>query len=283
MNNTIQGDVNLRARGTLAGNVVVADKLILEDALNYEGCRLMPGGEAGNLGIITLKQGLIIGKRLFVEADIKDADASADLVKVEGDLVITTKGLLVFTIVPDVVKPQPARFKLMEYSGEFSGDVSKIAVRGLQGISYSIKNEEQALWLVINEQRDTAQGVRWTGAESTLWDYQSANFSLNGESTEFVAEDGIVIGDDAEKTTIQIDELMPVSGVTLENDTKALTINGTGGFTGAGGFIMNGKGRVTLNITNSDYTGKTLINRLPTLHRSCHPHRHTYFRTCDSP
>lgn len=260
VNNNIIGDVDLRSRGTLAGNAVVNGKLKMEGALNYEGCRLMPGGEEGNIGTITLKQGLTIDKRLFVEADIHDADASADLVKVEGDLSLTDNGQLVFTIVSDTDKPKPARFKLIEYTGLFTGDLSQVAVRGLQGISYNIVNEEQSLWIVINAQRDAAQGVRWTGVESSQWDYQTANFTLNGENTEFVAGDGIIIGDDAVKTTLQIDELMPVSSVNFENDTKTITVSGTGGFTGNGDVVMNGMGRVVLNATNSNYKGKTIIN-----------------------
>ena len=53
---------------------------------------------------------------------------------------------------------------------------------------------------------------------------------------------------------------MPVSGVTFENNTKSLTLSGTGGITGAGDLVMNGQGRVTLNAANSNYTGKTIIN-----------------------
>ncbi len=260
VNNTVQGDIDLRARGTLAGNAVVTGKLNLEGALNYEGCRLMPGGESGDLGVITLKQGLDINKRLFVEADIKNADASADLVKVEGNLTIAAKGQLVFTIVPDVAKLESGRYRLMSYTGEFSGNLNNISVRGLQGISYTIKNEEQALWLVVNEQREAAQDVRWTGSESSVWDYQTSNFMLDGEQTEFVAGDAITIGDDAVKTTIQMDELMPVGSVVFENDTKAITIKGTGGFAGNGDVVMNGNGRVTLSASNSNYTGKTIVN-----------------------
>ena len=260
VNNTIQGDVHLRARGTLAGNAVVAGSLHLEGALNYEGCRLMPGSESGALGTITLQQGLTVDQRLYVETDIRDADAAADLVKVVGDLTLTDNGKLIFTIVPDTDTPQPARYKLMEYTGQCSGDLSLISVRGLQGLSYSIVNEEQAIWLVIKAQRAPAQGVRWTGAVDNLWDYQTANFSLSGESTEFVAGDGIIIGDDAVKNTLQVSELMPVSGVTFENDTKTVTVNGTGGFTGNGDVVISGKGRVVLNTTASDYTGKTMIN-----------------------
>ncbi|MBE6255541.1 MAG: hypothetical protein E7105_08540 [Prevotella sp.] len=260
VNTTVQGDIDLRARGTLAGNAVVTGKLNLEGALNYEGCRLMPGAAAGDLGVITLKQGLTIDKRMFVEADIKDADAAADLVRVEGDLTLGANGQLVFTVVPDVAKPQPARFKLLEYTGQFTGKLTQVAVRGLQGLSYNIVDENHALWLVIHEQRQAAQGVRWTGAESTLWDYQTANFTLNDEATEFVAGDAIVFDDDVVKTTIQTNELMPVSSVTFENNTKSLTLSGTGGITGTGDLVMNGQGRVTLNAINSNYTGKTIIN-----------------------
>ena len=260
VNNTIQGDIDLRARGTLAGNPVVVGQLNIEGALNYEGCRLMPGKEPGNLGVITLKKGLTIDKRLFVESDIKDADASTDLVKVEGDITLTAKGKLVFTINPDTEKPQSGRYKLMEYTGVFNGNLSQISVRGLQGISYNIVDEENAIWLVINAQRDAIQGVLWTGAESGVWDYQTPNFALNGESAEFVADDGVIIGDDAVNTTIKIDELMPVSGVTFENDTKTITINGKGGFSGNGDLVINGNGKVVLNATASDYKGKTIIN-----------------------
>ncbi len=260
VNATIQGDVDLRARGTLAGNAIVAGQLNLEGALNYEGCRLMPGAQQGDLGTITLKQGLSVNQRLFVEADIQDATASADLIHVEGDLIIGSNGQLVFTIVPDVVKPQPARYKLLDYTGQFTGSLDRIAVRGLQGLSYSIVNEEQALWLVINKQREAAEGVRWIGAESAVWDYQTANFSLDGQATEFVAEDGVVIGDDTTKPAIQLDELMPVSSLTFENETKTITLKGDGGITGKGNVVMNGTGRLVLNTTKSDYTGKTLIN-----------------------
>ncbi len=260
VNNTIQGDVELRARGTLAGNAVVAGQLKLEGALNCEGGRLMPGGAAGDLGVITLKQGLTVNQRLFVESDIRSSDALSDLVKVEGNLAITGKGQLVFTIVPDTEKPASARYPLMTYTGTFTGSLSKVEVRGLQGLSYSVVNDEQTLWLVINEQRQAAQEVQWTGSESTVWDYQTANFSLNGAATDFVAGDGVVITDEVVKNVIQVDELMPVSSLTFTNDTKTITLKGTGGLSGSGDVVMNGEGSVVMNLTKSDYTGKTIIN-----------------------
>lgn len=260
VNNTIQGNVELRARGTLAGNATVAGNLQLEGALNYEGGRLMPGTASQPLGTITLQKGLNINARLFAEMDIRNADATADLIAVNGDITIADGGSLVFTIVPDVATPQPARYRLVSYTGTFTGAADRISVRGLQGLSYSIVNEENALWLVINEQRSATDNVHWTGAESGTWDYQSDNFELNGNATEFVADDGIVFDDAAVTTNIQVNELMPVRSVTFENNTKDFTIGGTGGFTGNANLVKNGNGRVTLNTANSNYTGKTIIN-----------------------
>lgn len=258
-NTAIKGNVELRARGTLAGNAVVEGTLTLEGALNYEGGRLMPG-TATALGTLTLKKGLNINKRLFAEMNIKDADATADLIHVEGDVSLFENGTLVFTIVPDVDNPTPAEYKLLDYSGEWNGATEQIVVRGLQGLSYNIVNKDKALWLVINAQRSPSEGVRWTGAKDNNWDYQRENFSLEGNPTEFVAGDAVTIADDALQTSISIAELMPVKRVAFENETKTFTVKGDGGFSGTGDLVKNGAGRVNLTSVNSDYTGRTVIN-----------------------
>ena len=257
VNGRLDGDVELRARGTLAGNAVLAGQLRAEGALNYEGCRLMPGTEENKTGTITLQQGLSLNSRLFVESDIC-ADGT-DLVRVEGDLTLGPKAQLVFTIVTEAGKPAPGQYRLMEYTGEFSGDLTQVSLRGLEGISCSIRHEDKALWLVIHEQREMAEGVRWTGAESNVWDYQTANFMLEGKPSEFVAGDGVVIGDDAVTGTILMDQQMPVGGLTFENDTKAITLKGTGGLAGSGDVVVKGKGRVTLDVRQQTYTGRTLL------------------------
>ena len=257
VNGRLEGDVELRARGTLAGNVVLAGQLKAEGALNYEGCRLMPGTEESRTGTITLQQGLTLGTRLFVESDI--CDARTDLVRVEGDLTLSPGAQLVFTIVAEEGKPAPGQYRLMEYTGEFSGSLAQAGLRGLEGISCSLRHEDKALWLVIHEQREMAEGVRWTGAESNVWDYQTANFMLEGQPSEFVAGDGVVIGDDAVAGTILMDGQMPVGSLTFENDTKAITLKGTGGLAGNGDIVVKGQGRVTLDVRQQTYTGRTLL------------------------
>ena len=267
VNGEIAGAIDLRARGTLAGNAIVND-MTLEGALNYEGGRLAPGAtieatdnpngtENFAIGTITFKKGLTINKRIFVEMDIAD-EKTTDYLKVEGNLNVSASAI--FTIRHNDGDLEPGKYKLIAYSGNYEGDMKHFTVRGLTGLSYNIINEENAIWLVINEQRTASTGVRWTGSESQVWDYQTKNFVLNNTATEFVAQDGVEFTDEATTTTVTMNDLMPVQSVTFSNATKAYTIKGNGGISGNGSLIVNGGGNVTLNTTESDYTGATIIN-----------------------
>lgn len=255
-NGEIAGTVDLRARGTLAGNATVND-ITFEGALNYEGGRLAPGNQTSPIGSITFKNGLTLNKRTFLEMDII-SETSCDLLHIEGDLNVT--GNTVFTICHSGETIQPGKYKLIEYTGSFNGQMKYFSVRGLTGISYNITQEENAIWLIINEQRTASAGVVWTGAESNVWDYQTKNFTLDGTATEFVAQDEVEFNDDATNTNITANTLMPIQSATFNNHTKSYTFNGSGGFSGTGSLIMNGTGKLQLNTTKSDYTGATIIN-----------------------
>lgn len=245
LNGDITGTVDLRARGTLAGNGSVGN-IIFEGALNYEGGRIMP------TRTITFTNGLTIDKSTYIELNL-DQNAC---VKVNGDLSVTKPAI--FSIVASDIKE--GEYKLIEYTGTFSGKESNFSTRGLTGRSYNIVNKDGAITLVINGQRDAAENVIWTGAASKVLDYQTKNFTLNEETTAFVAGDGIVFNDDALSNTVTLNDLMPIGSATFANNTKSFTIQGNGGFSGTGDLIVNGNGKVTLNAVKSDYTGKTIIN-----------------------
>lgn len=259
VNTTIIGDVHLRARGTLAGNAVVAGRLIAEGALNYEGCRLMPGSAVRDLGTITIANGLNLDKRLFMEMDVDGRSGKADLVQVQGDVVLAKNAQIIFTIVPDAEKLAAGTYPLLTYTGTFTGQPSQLNVRGLQGLSYNIINTDHTISLVVNAQRAASDKVRWNGGESNAWDYQTPNFLLDGATTEFVAGDAIGVGDDAQKNTIQLGEVVPVAGITFDNEKKTITLQGNGGIGGNGYLLKTGAGRLNLNCLNSNYTGLTVL------------------------
>ena len=241
----ITGQLDLRARGTLAGTGIVND-LVLEGALNYEGGRIMPSG------VIVFNKGLAVNKNTFVEIDL---DKGASL-HVEGNLNVTKP--LVFTIVANQLKA--GEYKLIDFTGEFLGSEKNFSLRGLTGLSCNVVVKDQAVVLKVNEQREAAKDVMWTGAVNKVWDYQTENFTLDDQSTSFVAGDSIVFGDGAASASITVNELMPIGMATFANGSKAYTISGDGGFSGKGDVVVNATGKVTLNAVNSDYTGRTIIN-----------------------
>lgn len=243
---SINSVVHLRAKGTLSGSPVLLNTVVFEDALNYEGCRLMPHGT------MTFKKDLVMKSRVFIE--LSD---STDCLHVDGNLDVKG-GNPVFTVAFD--NPGVGRYKLIEYTGEMIGSVNRFSVRGLTGLPYSVVNRDNAVWLVIDEQRAASDNVAWTGSESSVWDYQTPNFTIGAEPTDFVAQDSLVFGDDAVRTDISVSELMPVGGVTFTNNEKTYRITGDGGFSGVGGLVFNGNGRVELSTVHSDYTGATVIN-----------------------
>lgn len=245
VNGSISGNVDLRARGILSGQGAVGS-LTFEGALNYAEGVVKP------LGTLTVNSDLTIDKNIYIEIDIDDNN----LLKVNGNL--SVKAATVFNI--DAANPQPGEYKLIEYSGTFDGNADNFSVRGLKGYSYSIINQDNGIYLKINEQREPTGDVAWTGAESAVWDYQTLNWSLDDEATAFVADDGIVFSDEAAATTVQVPELMPFSYAEVNNAVKTYTFQGDGGFSGEGTLVKNGTGRLVLNTTKSDYTGATLIN-----------------------
>lgn len=245
INGTVPGTMDLRARGTLAGTGSVGD-ITFEGALNYEGCRIMPSET------ITFRKGLNIDHKTYIELNA----TSGAKVRVEGDLSVSAP--VIFTIADaDITEGE---YVLMEYSGELSGDEKSLCIRGLNGLSYNIINKDNAIRLVINGQREATDGVAWTGAKNGVWDYQTMNFSHNGDETGFVAGDGIVFDDKAVTTVITANDLMPIGSATFTNDTKTYSITGNGGFSGTGDLIVSGQGKVMLNAVKSDYTGKTIIH-----------------------
>lgn len=256
VNKEISSPIELRARGTLAGNATV-NSISFEGALNYEGGRIAPGTEAHPIGTITFRQGLTIDRRTFLEMDITDTTA-CDRLLVEGDLTVTAP--TTFTIQHNDGELAPGKYRLIEYTGAFYGDMKHFAVHGLTGLSYEIVNEEKAIYLIINEQRTASAGVKWMGTESNVWDYQTPNFVLDGTNTEFVAGDEVLFTDEAANTTLTVTDLMPIQRATFTHSTKAYTIDGNGGFSGNGSLIMDGTGSLTLNTTQSDYTGATILN-----------------------
>lgn len=247
VNGTINGPVELRARGTLSGKAILNDTITFEGALNYEGCRLKPGNP------MISKKSMTLPGNVYLEIDSR----GMSYLSVEGDL--TFKGTNYITI--GFEEKSSGECLLAECTGTLTCDVTKLKTRGLDGINYDlVVRDNKYLVLVINPTRAPAENVVWTGAESKVWDYKAKNFALGSSPTEtpFVAGDQVIFNAQSTQKTITLNEPMVTNGVFF--DSGKYTLSGDGGISGEGNVTVNRDADVTLNMKYSDYTGKTIIN-----------------------
>ncbi len=255
VNGTISGPVDIRARGTLAGNATLNGDVTFEGALNYEGCRLMPGSDDEPYGTMTFGQNLTLPGDVYVVLNV--ADGKSGCISVNGNL--TLEGSNTFTINITDSTLTEGEFVLAQCTDTLTADSAAISTIGLEGRNYDISVSDNQIILTIHATRDPLEDVTWTGAQSALWDYKTENFQADGEATAFVSGDTVVFDDQSDVRTITVDEQMLTGGITFSHDSGEYTLSGDGGISGDGGLTLNGQGTLTMDISNS-YTGPTIVN-----------------------
>lgn len=256
LNGTVAGPVELRAKGTLSGTGTLNGDVAFEEALNYEGCRIMPGNADNVYGVMTFGKSLTLPGSVYVEVSASAGQAS--MIKVNGDLTLEGANTITVNAVGGTLVP--GDYVLAECSGTLTADPSAIAVRGLDGVNCDLSVDGNRLVLTVNETRAPQQGVVWTGNESNLWDYKAENFVAEGEATPFVTGDAVVFNDESGNRNITVDDNVSADGVTFDFDSGTYTFTGSGSIGGEGGLVKNGEGEVRMELTANSYTGQTVIN-----------------------
>ena len=268
VNGEIAGPVELRAKGTLRGNMSLKDTITFEGALNHEGCRLMPGDENNAIeGLVKSEKSIVLPGNVYLEVTAGllgttngECQPTCGRLEVEGDL--TFKGIN--TISVNLLSKEAAEYVVAQCSGRLTCDISKLNTRGLDGINYDLDLRDNKLLLIINSTRTPQDGVAWTGAESSVWDYKTHNFTVASASdgtptpTAFVSGDSVTFNTDGQRKTITINDMMVTGGVTFHSGKY--TLNGDGGLSGEGGVTVEKDADVTLSMKYSDYTGRTIVN-----------------------
>lgn len=244
VNGKVKGNVDLRARGILTGHGTIGG-ILTEGSLNEAEGVIRPSGT------LSIDSDVCIDKNTFIEIDLD----KPTLLQINGNLEVSAD--LIFLI--NAKKLEEGEYRLVSFTGTFSGDTRHLLTRGITGLSYRIVEKDHAVVLVVNGQRAPAQNVTWTGTEGSDWDYLTENWTLNGQPTTFVAGDRLLFDDSASSTTVSINELMPVAEVEV-NASKSFTFQGDGGLSGSCSLVKNGTGTLNLKTVKADYTGATIIN-----------------------
>ena len=260
LNGSSNSPIDVRAKGTLSGSVVLNGTLTLNPGLNVEGGRLSPGNglEAGKLGKILVNGAVTLPGKSNIEIDIIPEDPyKNDSLVINGDF--TANGINKIIVNGTLT---PGTYTLITWTGTFTGTLSNFDVTGLAGLPVRLVINGHDLQLVVEATR-SASGVTWTGSTDANWDYMTTNFqtiTLPHQSTFFVQNDSVLFDDSAVLTNVSLTESMITKGVRFENNTKSYTFTGAGGIGGSGNFQKTGKGLLDLGNIQSTYTGKTIYN-----------------------
>lgn len=258
VNGSISSPLYLMSRGTLAGNATIHAPVFLEGALNHEGCRFMPGNSSDRFGTITFARSLMLPGDVYIETDLETATEKTDKFIVKGNL--TLQGTNYFNINCHEASITPGIYTLAECTGTLTAEADKIKILNLDGVPYSIQLTDHTIQLVINTQRQAADNVAWVGNETASWDYLTKNFKADDKNSYFITGDKVVFDDNAQQFDIHIDNKVVTGGITFNNNEKTYTLRGDGAISGTGDLVKNGRGEVRLEMENSDFTGRTIIN-----------------------
>ncbi|MBC8097189.1 MAG: autotransporter-associated beta strand repeat-containing protein, partial [Akkermansiaceae bacterium] len=223
------------------------------------GGTISPGNGIGSPGTLTLSNAFVQTGGAIMELDLSDDPTGTiktnDLINVAGN--VTFSGSNVLVINPLNGQPPPGTYKLLQYSGSFSGNLASLAVQGLRGVPHSLANLAGAIHLIVATNR-TATNLLWAGT-GAVWDNATSSNWLRGAALEpFVPLDTVRFdntGAAAPNVTLATD-LKPSSVVV--DSTANYTFGGAGHIIGTGTLVKTNSGTLTLN-TDNEYTGRTVI------------------------
>ncbi|MEI7503503.1 MAG: autotransporter-associated beta strand repeat-containing protein, partial [Paludibacter sp.] len=259
VNGSLASPIEIRSKGSLAGNTIINGGITFDKALNIEGSRLMPGNglAADKLGKMTVNGNLNLNGKTNIEFDIiPSATYKNDSLLINGNL--TVSGINNIVVKTQNGTLPSGSFSLVKWSGTFTGTVDNFSIEGISGLPMSLVIENNTLKLVVNAVR-SAGDIKWKGTISSNWDYLSENFTLNETPTYFVNNDNVLFTDTATLKTVNLTDNLTTTKTTFNNITSAYILKGAGGIIGSGDFIKNGKGLLDIQTVSNGYNGKTLL------------------------
>ena len=261
----------LRFDGTMQSSPVWLNRHtnLISDGGHFKGgitadynATIYPGGKdkAGQLTVTNLN--LNFGSRVVFDVY---ADYSADQFTATT-LSIETKdwqngpeySTPVFEIVVHGDKLPGGKY-LLATVGNLTGNLSDVVLEGTGDQKAELTYEDGKVYLKITDVRDAASVV-WNGGSDGIWDLaETENFKLDGDATIFVGGDAVIFNDDAQQTTINVNETLLPSSVVFNNSSKNFTLQGTGSLVGNAPLTKNGSGTLTINNKNQ-LTGGVNLN-----------------------
>ncbi len=217
-------------------------------------------GKPGVPDTLRIEDSLYIGGKSMFTFDLSDDTSGIskpnDVVLVNGDLKLLNSSTLIINKLDD--KLSPGIYKLIQYTGNFTGNVSGFTAQGLLGYPYEIMKYDSSIAIRIIQTRPPTSIV-WKGDKSNVWDQVTSLNWLNGDSADwFVANDTVVFCDSTKTVTnIQMASELPFGEMRV-NSTVNYTFNGPGYLSGTGKLTKSDTAVLNL-LTANTYSGGTVL------------------------
>lgn len=265
------GTLALTTASTYSNNVSVnAGSLSLMTASTILGTTTVTNGAVFSVSQVTTNTGSISNLTLGVTSG---SGATLSLALASGNTAspFLTCGTLTLNASNNVAlagRFTVGTFPIIKYFGAIAGVGSLTNVTLPQGVVGYVSNNvpTSTIYAVITS---TGPGLVWTGfntspALTNLWDINSTtNWTLSGTPTtyqESVPPGDAVTFNDTGSGTVNISNTISPFSMVISNTSKAYTYRGTGHISGNGGIVKYGTNAVFMNLTNSTYTGDTIIS-----------------------
>lgn len=128
-----------------------------------------------------------------------------------------------------------------------------------QNISFSVAapgSNPSYVRLFVN---GSPASLLWAGTNSSSWDTSTIDW-LNGTSADqFFNLDAVTFNDTTTNGSVLLAAALQPASILVNNNSLPYTFGGTGTITGSGPLTKNGAGTVTINTTNSAYSGNITL------------------------
>ncbi|MGQ7944677.1 rhamnogalacturonan lyase family protein [Flavobacterium sp. WC2509] len=259
VNGSLVSNVTIEPKGVIGGIGTFKGAVTLKKGYNIDGGKIAPGnGNADNLiGSLIIEGNLVVpGDNNFAFDIVPTATKINDSLVVKGNLTFSGKNTLIIKFKDGLAKS--GTYSLIKCNGTLTANAADFTIFGLDGVPSEVLVENNQIKLKVLGLRGPGL-VTWKGTVDNVWDVYKTNFDLNGATTGFTPKDTVKFDETGLIKSVQLSDFADTSGIIFDA-TSDYTINGTGSIDGTGDLIKNNTNTVTVNLTKSTYTGKTIVN-----------------------
>jgi autotransporter-associated beta strand protein len=256
----------LRVNGSVGGNtvtVVSGGKLSGAGAVTggvaiNTGGAISPGASSGTAGTLTVGGGLSLsGATLNFDLSGSPSGGNDKIVMTGGQLTLSGTETFQFNLLDGALGN--GTYSLIE--GADTNSASVTLANNLPAGSRQTfvlnrpASHTAAGYVQLAVSGTPAASLVWQGTNGSAWDTVTTNWLNGAVADKFYVVDGVVFNDTSTNGTVSLTGLLQPGSILVTNNALAYTFTGSGSLTNSPPLTKAGSGTLSVNTTNSGYSG----------------------------